>query len=628
MAEGATVGALKWVLGADTAQLEAAAARGSAAMRAAARAGEQAGQTIVSAMTRVGGTIAAAFAVENLVQFSAEAIRAVASIARFADQAGMTTQQFQGLHHALRDSQVPTEQLAQGFAIFSRNLSDMQRGTGPFLDFLRRAAPQLVATFRGARDTSEAFGILTDVVNQLGDRYDRVRILQMAMGEQGARLANTLLQGRTEIERGARAWEGHSQAAIQQAQEIERAYTELMARLQTNWQRFVIGTVQAFAPTVDMNSITSVEAAISRLTDRIRSGIAFSREAQVEYDRLTKRLMELKSAADNVRDMDASSQGPSAPTGPPQRTGLQLQADAIKAAQGELALFMARLQTLPPQTDFISTHFAAAWERMRAVMAANGETASAIAAARIGLLRQEDAARTQALGNAMMAGETLQRRENELFQARSNNLITEAELQRALNMTRSEYAMSQMQEMQSLGVTLTFHEQYQLTLERTNNALARGAITADQAGRAHRAAAQTAALAWLGAAGQIAGSLAQAFPKQKAFAVAAAVINVAEGITKAMTLPFPLNWAQAAAVAAAGLAQINAIKSANPGGSGSVPSVSGAGAGGTEPAQMQSQALTISLPAGRYTHEEVMQIIEGINDRVQNGATLISTKVQ
>ena len=71
---------------------------------------------------------------------------------------------------------------------------------------------------------------------------------------------------------------------------------------------------------------------------------------------------------------------------------------------------------------------------------------------------------------------------------------------------------------------------------------------------------------------------------QKAISAAIAAINVAEGITKALTLPPPLNFIQAAAVAAAGVAQLANINSATRGG-GTVTSPSG---GGGAPAQTAS----------------------------------------
>jgi hypothetical protein len=84
-------------------------------------------------------------------------------------------------------------------------------------------------------------------------------------------------------------------------------------------------------------------------------------------------------------------------------------------------------------------------------------------------------------------------------------------------------------------------------------------------------------------------------------------------------------------VAAAGAAQIGAIKNTSLSGGGSVPSVGGgSGAAVSQEAgpAAPSQALTISIAPGRYSHEEVEAIIEGINERVQNGATLISTEVR
>jgi hypothetical protein len=107
-------------------------------------------------------------------------------------------------------------------------------------------------------------------------------------------------------------------------------------------------------------------------------------------------------------------------------------------------------------------------------------------------------------------------------------------------------------------------------------------------------------------------------------------MNIAVAISKALAMEGPLGWAEVAKIAAAGVSLLGTIRSATMSSSGGgVPSVGG-GAASTSAAAPQavpSQALEIMLPAGHYSHEEVMAIIEGINDRVQNGATLISTKV-
>jgi hypothetical protein len=143
--------------------------------------------------------------------------------------------------------------------------------------------------------------------------------------------------------------------------------------------------------------------------------------------------------------------------------------------------------------------------------------------------------------------------------------------------------------------------------------------------------------AMLDTATQFGRTLSALWPQQKGAAVAEAVINTAVAVTKAYTSGVPpWNFAQAALVAAAGLAQISAIRSATPTGGGSVPSVSGgrgaavsapppSTAAGLEP----SQSLLVSLPAGRYTAEEVAQIVEGINNAVVNRhVRLVATHIR
>jgi hypothetical protein len=175
-------------------------------------------------------------------------------------------------------------------------------------------------------------------------------------------------------------------------------------------------------------------------------------------------------------------------------------------------------------------------------------------------------------------------------------------------------------------------EPYLAKMEAIRNALAQGVISQRTYGQMVRKVEEENRNNITSTASLLASTLTTVFGKSKAAGIAAAIINTAVGITNALAkLPPPWSWAQAALIAASGAAQIATIKSTNQNGGGGAPSVHGGGGGGdgsgVEPQMQQSQALTINLPAGRYTHEEVMMIIDGINDRVQNGATLISTKV-
>lgn len=109
----------------------------------------------------------------------------------------------------------------------------------------------------------------------------------------------------------------------------------------------------------------------------------------------------------------------------------------------------------------------------------------------------------------------------------------------------------------------------------------------------------------------------------KAFAVAQAVINTAEGVTKALAQGGILGFAGAAAVAAAGAAQISTIMSANKGGS-NRPTV-GASAPSIQDArpQPQQQAVSISLQGDYHPTSNVEALIDELLKMQSDGYQII-----
>jgi hypothetical protein len=138
---------------------------------------------------------------------------------------------------------------------------------------------------------------------------------------------------------------------------------------------------------------------------------------------------------------------------------------------------------------------------------------------------------------------------------------------------------------------------------------------------------------WLTVADTVGQALGTLFKDSKAVAIAQAVINTAEAITRAMTLPFPLNWAQVAAVTALGAAQIATIASANPGGGAKAIKKGSSGGSKTQKAvsdtstssggAVAGQAVNITLVGqGGFDREQVRALIGQINSAVGDGATL------
>ena len=130
------------------------------------------------------------------------------------------------------------------------------------------------------------------------------------------------------------------------------------------------------------------------------------------------------------------------------------------------------------------------------------------------------------------------------------------------------------------------------------------------------------------------------FEINKAAGIANAVISTAQGVAKALELPFPLNLAAAAAVGAVGATQIASIASQqfNSGGGGgsggagvSVPSTAAAqeasGGGGGESGNSLNVAIQGVDKNQMFSGTQVRELISAINDEISNGAIIKGVSV-
>lgn len=116
---------------------------------------------------------------------------------------------------------------------------------------------------------------------------------------------------------------------------------------------------------------------------------------------------------------------------------------------------------------------------------------------------------------------------------------------------------------------------------------------------------------------------------QKAISLAIAGINVAEGITKALTLPWPMNMlavAQTAAQGIAAIASINQSSKGNPGSVGSIAASSGTNAPTEAPL---GQAISIQGGISRaslYSGDAIYELIDRINSAQADGKRILITE--
>lgn len=162
--------------------------------------------------------------------------------------------------------------------------------------------------------------------------------------------------------------------------------------------------------------------------------------------------------------------------------------------------------------------------------------------------------------------------------------------------------------------------QLQDNLYKLGELLKAGEISWDEYSGAVQRANLSAASGVLGAVGQITGALSQAFEDNKALAVANAVINTAEGVTKALAQGGIFGFASAAAIGISGAAQIASILSAKPGSAStasvpsSAPTPTTAAAGGGS-----QQAVNITLRGENFSRASVERLIGDIADVLKDG---------
>ena len=161
---------------------------------------------------------------------------------------------------------------------------------------------------------------------------------------------------------------------------------------------------------------------------------------------------------------------------------------------------------------------------------------------------------------------------------------------------------------------------------RLKELFAQGAINAQTFGRAMAQASAFSAKNMDALASNVSSNLSAIFGESKAVAIAQALINTYQGISKAIaTYPPPISTAMAAIQAAAGFAQVASIRKTTKSGSGasSAASTTASSTGATAAAPpQQQQAVFIDLQGQSFGRDQVRSLIDSINDAVADGATI------
>ncbi|WP_088346313.1 hypothetical protein [Rhodomicrobium sp. R_RK_3] len=571
MAESSVVGALRVTLGLNAAEFDKGVDKAADSLarlhKAASVVGTAIGVTFGAAATAIGVSVH----------------RAVVELDKFGELSqsiGVPVQQLTGLAHAAQLSGVELDGLGTAFKKLSVNMMAIASG-----DTTSTAARSFAALGVAVRDATGAMrpagDVFIDVAAKfatLQDGASKTALAVALFGRAGADLIPLLNQGREGLKLMADEAEALGLVVTNRAVKASDSFSD------------------------SMNKLGAAFTGIGRqIMDRLGPAVAHLTERFVEW---VKESRIVHTIADTIAVAFKS---------------LATVGVVLKGVYDELTsstIQFARALTAVAQLK--SGDVVGAWDTIKQAVAGSGEGAKAATqsfnelwAAASG----EEAQAAAATHKDKVAAPIIQSTE------------AMAAAKRDLNEEEREWQRLITDGVKLAEATRSPSEIFAEKARALDAALQSNDINAQQFAAAMQKATFVAANAYASMASGIASNLATAFGNSKAFAIAAAIINTAESVTKTLATygATPWGFAAAAAAAAAGAAQISAIRSTTKGGG-------GGGGGGASPAaaapaaEAPQQGVFIQLNGETFGRAQVRGLIEQIQGAIDDGMTLRLTQ--
>lgn len=103
-------------------------------------------------------------------------------IAKTANTLGLSTSALQELEYVAGQQGATVESLNSGYQNLNKNLGMMTAGSGKLYAYLKKGNPQLLAQVKGAKNSEEAFNLLTDALGKETDVSKRAALATAAFG--------------------------------------------------------------------------------------------------------------------------------------------------------------------------------------------------------------------------------------------------------------------------------------------------------------------------------------------------------------------------------------------------------------------------------------------------------------
>ena len=532
-------------------------------------------RSVTSSLLSMQGAIAAVVGVAGMGALISQSFKTGDALAKTADKLGTTTQALAGLRHAAELTGVSQKALDTSMQRLTRRLSEANAGYGAGikgLDALGLKAADLLALPLD-QQMQRIAGAMANVETQA----DRVRIAAALFDQEGVNLVNTLALG----EQGLKAAAIEADALGVAISRVDAAKLEA-----ANDSFFKVGqAIRGIGNRIAIELAPYLKVIADRFVNLAKNGRGFG---EVVVSAVEKVALAFAYGGNVIQ-------------------GWRFIIGGVKLAFAKAAEVILKSFEMIP---FFGDRFTLAVD----AAIANTER-----------LKLE----LQSIAHEGLASDRIR----EQFALLRDQAVIEAETMAAARVERQQIEIA----------SVAQHNQTLVSMDTEKTA----ALVKNRK-RELSALEKFNALSWDNQVKQVSGSLLNMtrgvsqssktmFRINKAAGITNAIINTSQGVTQALAAyPPPLSFAMAAAQLAAGIAQVQAIRSTSFG-SGTAPSAAGTGAGAapvaTTPAAAPSEAsaqgasetrnITINFEgSGLYSKDDIRDLIDAINTELGDGATL------
>lgn len=568
MADAAVIGALRVVLGADTASFDQGLKQSQSVLAAF-------GGAVATGMAAVAAAAAAAAVAVGVAL--TRTIDDMDKLNKESQKLGIPVEQLSSLAYAADLADVSFEALSKGVGKLSKNMVEAaSKPTSEAANAFRALGVSVTDANGKLKSSDTVMGDLADAFAGLEDGPGKTAVAMAVFGKAGADLIPMLNGGRDSLsEMNAEAKAFGAIVSTSAAKQAE-AFNDNLTRLGYAVKGLFVQTASQLLPTLVNMSASMVEwAKNSGVLDTALSAISNTLKGLVtggiivgavfrtlaEYVSTVSTALGLLLQGEFTKALDRIQTGVSGVGETAKSSFATVQDLWTGATTGAAAAAVATDEATKKKKEF-----------NYAVLAGKNAVDSYIDSQNKSLSGQQAEIATFGMLSGAKEAARIQLQADTI--ARQNNTVVTAAQQVQLDLLKqktADYGMT-LAGLQLAQANLTPAQLFQQEQTKIQTLFDAGKISADTYGQAMDNAAQRANATWSQASESIAGSFAQissAFGKEssamatagKVFGIIQGTISMFTGAAKALELPFPANIAAVATVLAKGASLVASIKS-------------------------------------------------------------------